>query len=93
MTVRWRASELRRRCWPVLCVIARCVAEGMTGLGMAYGAAPLAAFWARDKESGWSADPWLADGWHADCCREDAPAMPLSRRERRQWAKLSRQLQ
>jgi hypothetical protein len=79
-----RARELGRLCWPALRPVVRCIADGMAGVGMAYGAVPPAALWAINGESGWTRDTERV------CA---GATTSLSRRERRQWAQLTRQLQ
>lgn len=90
--MRSRARELGRLCWPALRPVARCIADGMAGLAMAYGGVPPAAIWAGGGE------PGQADEAQHHCAGEAGHsgaglATALTRRERKQWAKLTRQLQ
>lgn len=90
--MRSRARDLGRLCWPALRLVARCTADGMAGLAMAYGGVPPAAIWAGGREPGRPDDAQHRRAGEAGhgCAPQ---AVALSRRERKQWAKLTRQLQ
>ncbi len=82
--MRSRSLALHRLCWPVVRAAALYTVEGLTALGMAMIIMPDSETWVGPADPGieLTADPG-----------EPAPGpVALTRRERRQWARLARQL-
>lgn len=78
--MRSRPRSLRRLCWQAARAMAVYTVDGMTGYGLAMYAVPRSALLDDQIDPPDLADP-------ADL------AVTLSRRERRQWSRLTRQLQ
>jgi hypothetical protein len=84
--MRSRNRAFHRLCWAVVRAVALYTVEGLAGLGMAMITMPECGPWVGPPDPG--TGPVIMSG-------PEAPPEPstLSRRERRQWARLARQLQ